>query len=218
LSKAYEQYTTIIGQNNDESKLEWARYRVCIALKQLGRWQDGVEATEVYLAKHGKSERAAEVRLMYAQGLLALGRSEDAQEQIGVILDGKAPESVRAMAMVERAQLQVIESKTPSTTPKATSIQIEEPSAETVELGETAPVEFIPVAADQSSPPAGVPAEQWASIRRAAEVGDIKTAQKLVGPYLDSKTLSEDQRAGLSVRYASLLKDLSHSKSQGRHN
>jgi len=69
---AYAGYAVLIEQPDAGMRSEdreWAQYRACLCLRQMGLWGSATEAAQAFLASFPASSHALEIRLLHAQGL-----------------------------------------------------------------------------------------------------------------------------------------------------
>jgi tetratricopeptide (TPR) repeat protein len=217
-SKACSIYSALAGRQSAKGENEWPQYRVCLCLKNLGRWDDALQAMEVYLASYENAQRQYEVRLMYAQALSALGRPDDARAQLAKLQARGVPDAVRADALVELARLSL------KATPKESrgAVVQEDAPAEVVDLR--------PVIADEPTPaqtatsnkyvapanPKRVPDEQWAAVRRAVERGAFREARRLLEPWTaPNSPLSAEERQKVILDFAALSRSVLQTQADG---
>lgn len=217
-SKACTLYSALAGRQSAKGENEWPQYRVCLCLKNLGRWDDALQAMEVYLASYEDGPRQYEVRLMYAQALAALGRPDDARTQLQKLQVPGVPDAVRAAALVELARL------TLKTTPKESrgAVVQEDAGAEVVDLRPVIAEEPAPAqaATDNKYVAPGnlkrVPDEQWAAVRRAVEKGAFREARRLLEPWTaPNSPLSAEERQRVILDFAALSRSVLQTQADG---
>jgi len=201
-AKAYENYCALlVGVENSEAQngdREWAQYRACVCLRQMGRWDEALEASKNYLKQFSMTPRQPEVRLMHAQGLFVNGQLSDAREEIEQILTGTPNADVRARALLELAKID------------AERVRVEPVDAPVQGL---ARAEVIPLNESPSSAAAeeiaGLPSARWQAIVKAAKSGELEEAQNLLEPIVRSGgLLNAEQRARVILNFAKLLREL----------
>lgn len=211
--KALEIYSALLANSAPGADKQWAQYRVCLCLRQLGRWEDALQAIERFLSGYPESDRATELSLYRAQGLTALGHRDEAQLEIENLIKTPASREVHATALVELARMNLDRSKN-----EAAEVRINNVTrAEVIDLSKYP--EDSPEPVRRIAPvPVDVPDAQWESIRRALELGEIKEAQRLLNPWIDSESvLSEDQRARVSIKYANMVREMAQSNPPEAH-
>lgn len=203
--KSLDIYSALLTSPVPGTDKHWAQYRVCLCLRQLGRWEDALQAINLFSLNYPESERLPELRLYRAQAFFTLGHVDEAQQEIETIIKAPATRDVHASALVELAQMNLERSKNPSSETKINGAV----KAEVIDLTRY-PADALDTSAHSlTAQTPCVPEEQWGSIRRALEKGDFKEAQRLLNPWVDSGSkLSEDQRARVSIKYANLVREL----------
>jgi len=202
-TKAYENYSALIagaeGGATQTSDREWAQYRAAICLRQMGRWDDALEASASYLERFPGSPRRNEVHLMHAQGLFANGHRAEAREEIEEILKDNPTAEIRAKALLELA---MIDSERARVEPGDAPVQ-GLTRAEVVPIDETASNNL---ATEELT---GIPTARWQAIVAAAKAGKVDEAHRLLEPMVKAGgPLSTEQRARVTLNFAKLLREL----------
>ncbi len=210
--KAFDSYASLLTSNLSAADKEWAQYRAGLCLTHLGRWEDAQQSMDVFVKTFPKSDRIQEVRLMRAQSMFALGRRDEARDELEHLVKNPAPRDVHATALVELARVELDRAKREDTKGLV--------RAEVLDLNELAPEK--PVAHDKPSmsketpvEKPNVPDDQWASVRRAVEKGNLAEAQRLINPWVsDASGLSSEERARVSLKYAEMIRLVAQSRSK----
>lgn len=244
--KAYEGYSKILTNppSDKPEEMEWARYRSAECLLRMRQWDEAMQAMEIYLRDYAASSHVHEVRLMYAQSLMALGRHAKAREELKKIPEN-VPEAAKALLELARIDSERLnhdvseaieiqpdkKSPAPETVKEPVGVGVKEnPVKETVkaapppEKEKPAPAPAVaapkPAPAPQpetvnAGPLDDLPEAQWESIRSAAKHSKLKESQRLMEPWLASDSrLTADGRARALMKYARMLRELSQGSAQ----
>ena len=189
LAKAYETYATLLAHPEGPADMsedrEWAQYRVCVCLYQMGRCADAMQAGVVYTQEYPGGAHRPEVRLLLARGMLANGQPAEARAELAGILAENPPPQVRASVLIESAQ-----ADRARTVGDATKT----PNGETA--GDNTTVN-------------GIPSAEWSRIRATAQTGNVDEAQTLLNAWLNaSGGLTDAQRAQAALGFAKVLREL----------
>ncbi|MGD0088990.1 MAG: tetratricopeptide repeat protein [Planctomycetota bacterium] len=210
-SEACNIYTELLARPAsfaDVKDAEWAQYRVCTCYRELGRWDEAMQAAVAFLDHYATSTHAPEIRLLHAQGLSASGKRIEAQEELTRILASNPPDEVKAQVQLRLAEVDWERLKTEPAEPPVQNATVKADPEETA--GNGAP----PVSATQppetaESETSGLPPAEWAKIKAAAQRSDFQTAGDLLEAWASDKSrLTEKQRVKLRISYAKLLSSL----------
>lgn len=202
-TKAYENYSALIaGSDGSASQLhdrEWAQYRAAVCLRQMGRWDDALEASAKYLEQYPGTPRRPEVHLMHAQGLFASGHRAEAREEIEEILKDNPTAEIRAKALLELA---MIDSERARVEPGDAPVQ-------GLTRAEVVPVDDTAADNLATEELTGIPTARWQAIVAAAKAGKVDEAHRLLEPMVKAGSpLSVEQRARVTLNFAKLLREL----------
>jgi len=128
-AKAMASYIDLLNStsaNLNEEHREWAQWRICECLQNLMHFDDAIRAMKAYLGEYPRNPRRHEIRLKYAQCLVAGGRTPEALNMLDLIKGDDVPKEIDARALNERARIILERSK--NDVPDA-PIQVASPTA-----------------------------------------------------------------------------------------
>jgi len=230
--KALEIYSRVVAEAPKSEAADHAQFHVSECLTAQTRWQEALEALNRYKKDFPMGAHRNDARFSRAEVLATLGNPK----QAGTILEELLEEEhdpnrkSRAILLLARVKLQMVRNGNfarkhePPEVRKDDIHSKKDPQEEkivpahsqhghpTEDKASTAHTSKDAAQTRKEKPtekpaPEGIPAAQWAAIKRCVEAKNFKEAQRLIKPWLENNK-DQAQSALLWSRWAQLLREL----------